>query len=150
MHPRYQALLEDFAEHADVSIAGLLERQHIAVRDVQFELHCEATDPDQDSGDVIFYTLFPPPEPDNERAMYRLALQANMLWSGTGGLTMAVVERTGQLMLCGYFPIADLDGLRFARVLDHAAGQAQAWLEKTSFLQCSGAASTNQTFMLKA
>lgn len=124
----FDALLADFAEHVGLSAQELAYSSEIVIDTTTVTLFHEAADgrPD-DGGDVVmFCTLNMPPVADRSE-LYKSALEANMLWVGTGGATLGLQPGTGAFTLCAKSPVAMLDADELARALDHFVDAAECW-----------------------
>lgn len=66
-------------------------------------------------------------EPVSSPALLRRALLGNFLWQATGGATLSVEPKGGQLVLQQQVPLAGLDYPAFAALLQTFIEQAEAW-----------------------
>jgi len=82
-------------------------------------------------------TLFAPVTagPLTEPDLVHHALEANFLWRGTGGATLAIEPGSGQLVLQARLALAGLQIPAFATALESFAEQAASW---SSELAASG------------
>jgi len=79
-------------------------------------------------------TLFAPVTagPLADPGLTRRALEANFLWRGAGGATLAVEPGSGQLALLRRVPLAGLGYPAFAELLEAFADQAAAWADEAA------------------
>jgi len=82
---------------------------------------------------VILHTHWPAPAAGVRAATHRLLLEANFLWVGTGGATLAVHPASGAIVMC--MRVApDIAPEALAGVLDRFASLAGMWSESCATL----------------
>jgi len=64
---------------------------------------------------------------ERELEVYRVLLEANVMWSATGDATLAVNSATRQALMCYRMTIKDLDGPRFVAIVSTFAQLARGW-----------------------
>src|SRR4030095_13187377 len=111
MSANYIALLESFARHVGLLPEEFVKTGEVVVDSTTITLLHEANN---DGGDVVYFRLLNAPLRGKECAGYRAALEANMLWNGTGGCTLGVLPQTGALALCGRVSINAVTGQSLA------------------------------------
>jgi len=62
-----------------------------------------------------------------ELEVYRILLEANVMWSGTGDATLAVNSATRQALLCYRMAMKDLDGPGFVAMVSAFVELARSW-----------------------
>lgn len=77
---------------------------------------------------VLYSELGQVPEA-REIEVYRILLEANVMWSGTGDGTIGVNSATRQALICYRLPTTDLDGPGFVSVVSAFLQLARAWRE---------------------
>ena len=127
-HPAFDQLLEAFACYAGLSAEALHESAEIAIDTTTVSLYAESISPrGGEAVDLImFCTLNVPPQAD-EANVHRTALEANMLWAGTGGATLGLQPGTGALTLCSRFDIATLNAEELSDRLGRFVDTAECW-----------------------
>ncbi len=79
---------------------------------------------------MVFFTRLGQPAPAaGVEAVYRLMLQANALWSGTGGNTLGLHEPSGEVLLCGRIPLALCSAGGLSGLLEAFSETARVWRE---------------------
>ncbi len=123
----YADLLERYAQYVGLASAeALLETEEVVVGDVTIGLMNEGGD----AGEVVFFArLGRPTAAAGLEAVYRLMLQANALWSGTGGNTIGLHEPSGEALLCGRIPLVSCSAVTLAGLLDAFSETARVWRE---------------------
>lgn len=123
----YTELLERYAQFVGLSPADtLLTTEEVVVGDVTIGLLNEGGD----AGEVVFFArLGRPDAAAGLEAVYRLMLQANALWSGTGGNTIGLHEPSGEALLCGRIPLALCSAQTLSALLDAFSETARVWRE---------------------
>ncbi len=123
----YTDLLERYAQFVGLSpVEELLAAEELVVGDVTVGLMNEGGD----AGEIVFFArLGRPSDHAGLEAVYRLLLQANALWSGTGGNTLGLHEPSGEVLLCGRVPLALCSAQALAGLLDAFSGTALVWRE---------------------
>lgn len=125
MSNTFNNLIQSFAQAYQLPAAELAISQEITVNGVAVSLHYEGVD---DSGDVVFYAVLGLPSQGDEANAYRAVLQANHLWSGTGGATAGLMD-DGQITLCYRSPLDLMTAESLANTLDLFSEQAAQWRE---------------------
>jgi hypothetical protein len=120
-------LLGSLADNVGLPAQRLTESRAIVVGGIVFRLM--AVD-DGAEGELFHYAVLEAPSAGAKFGLYEAALRANNLWSGTGGGTLGLLEETGELVLCGRWPICELNGAKLVVLLMHAASVAQEWLDR--------------------
>jgi hypothetical protein len=77
---------------------------------------------------VLYSELGQVPEA-RELEVYRILLEANVMWSGTGDGTLGVNSATRQALICYRLTTKDLDGPGFVSVVSAFLELAGAWRE---------------------
>lgn len=123
----YTDLLERYAQLAGLTpTEDFLATEEVVIGGIPIGLLNEGGD----QGEVVFFARLGKPTGDTGReAIYRLMLQANALWRGTGGNTLGLHEPTGEVLLCGRVPLALCTAQALAGLLEAFAGTAQLWTE---------------------
>lgn len=91
-----------------------------------------------DAGDsgfagITLHTHWPAPAPAVKAATHRLLLEANFLWVGTGGATLAVNPANGEIAMA--LRVApDIDPAVLAATLERFAQLAHLWTESSAAL----------------
>jgi len=123
----YTDLLERYAQFVGLTpVEALLSAEEVVVGDVTIGLMNEGGD----AGEVVFFArLGQPTAAAGLEAVYRLMLQANALWSGTGGNTIGLHEPSGEALLCGRVPLALCTAQTLSGLLEAFSDTARVWRE---------------------
>ena len=81
----------------------------------------------QGKGVLIFSSIVGALLPEQSKDFHLQLLEANLLWSGTGGATLGVDPTTQTVFLCYQEKIEDLDFLRFQDLLKGFSNVAPFW-----------------------
>lgn len=84
-------------------------------------------DGDEDIADVVFFARLGAPAPADQARVYATLLEANSLWVGTGGATLAVHGPSQQVLICGRIPVEGTTPQGLVQVLDVFTEAAQFW-----------------------
>ena len=124
MTETYEELIKSLARHVGVDADALAKTQEIVVDSLAIGMVFEG---DDDFGDVVYFSDLGAPAGPRVPEVYKVLLQANNLWAGTGGATLGLQQDTGNIILAGRM---DLDGLSaegLAQLLDAFADTALFW-----------------------
>jgi len=80
-----------------------------------------------DADAVVLYCELGEVPTEREIEVYRILLEANMMWSGTGDATLAVNSATRQALLCYRLPTTGVEGPAFIGVVAAFATLARSW-----------------------
>jgi len=81
----------------------------------------------QDKGVLIFSSIVGALLPEQSKDFHPQLLEANLLWSGTGGATLGVDPVTQSVFLCYQEKMKDLKFLRFQELLKGFSNVALFW-----------------------
>ena len=125
MDEAFHELLQSLADHLDVPLPeGLGSPAEFTVDDMVLNLAYD----DRSTGDdlIVSATLGVVPEA-SELEVYRVLLEANVFWSGTGDGTLGVNSATREVYLAYRMPIESLDGESLTKVCAHFLEYATGW-----------------------
>ncbi len=124
MRDVYQALLRDFAEAEGLDPDALCQTEEIEIAGLPLALAFEGGD---NFGDVIYVCGLGPVPAERADTIHRRLLEANHLWSGTGGATLGLQPGTGAVVLCGRSDLESLTAEDLATVLEGFVDIALQW-----------------------
>lgn len=103
-----------------------------------------STDARSEGEDIVLYAGLGTVPAARELEVYRVLLEANLLWSGTGNATLGVNSATREAMLCHRLPIAELTGGTLAALCGRFIEIARGWRNAIeSAAEADGAASAS-------
>jgi Tir chaperone protein (CesT) family len=76
---------------------------------------------------IVLYSELGEVPAERELEVYRVLLEANVMWSGTGDATLAVNSATKRALLCYRIALKDLDGPGFNAVVSAFVELARGW-----------------------
>lgn len=125
----YESTLLDLANHIGLPSPELLpDTQELIIGDHAVGFAFDAHDVNEPvAGDILFFCTLGNVAAEREVNLYRLLLEANNLWSGTGGATLGMQRDTGMITLSARLPLEGLEAPHFAEVLDAFADTADFW-----------------------
>ncbi len=105
----------------------LAQCQELVVDDLEVGFLHEEGEGD-DPGDFVFFSRLGAPQPVHEAAVHKILLQANSLWLGTAGFTLGLHAGSGDILLCGRWPLVpEATPEAFMQVLDPFVATALLW-----------------------
>lgn len=120
---RYEHLLRNYAAILGLEpVQLLLATQEIMINGVTISL---MLDGDADIGDIVFCTNLGMPA--HSESLHVLMLQANALWTGTGGCTLGLQHGTGAVLLAGRTPLPLCHAKGFADMIGAFVNIARQW-----------------------
>ncbi|WP_179280573.1 type III secretion system chaperone [Bordetella genomosp. 1] len=129
MTARYTELLTGLASHL-----GLPEPQRLAdveelrLDDLVIAFQYRPLDVNEPiEGDVAFYAALGAPDDARRGEVQRLLLEANHLWTGTGGATLGVQRDTGTVVLGARLPVEGTEPAHLAEMLAVFLDTANFW-----------------------
>lgn len=129
MLEQYESLVRSLAVTLGLNPQELLRTEEIVIDDLPVGFQYEG---DEEDGDILFFAPLGQPEQGDELPLYKALLQANHLWIGTGGGTLALHPFNGEAVLAGRLPLHRLDAEHFSRVLEVFAQTALFWRVRVS------------------
>jgi len=127
---RLNPLLEEFCK-----TAGLPEltpnKDNYYVFEVNDSLHVEIKY-DTDSELVIFFVQLGLIHPDQQESLIPEILDANVLWRGTGGVTLGQDSATGMVTLAYQERIDGMSCQRFEEIFEIVISNAESWHARVS------------------
>lgn len=124
MTDTYNDLLRDFANHVGVDPEVFGKTQEIVVDGIAVGLDFEGTD---DFADVLYFCNVGAPSDARQAEVYKVLLQANNLWAGTGGATIGVQQDTGNVVIAGRMDLEGLSPEGLAALVDAFVDTASFW-----------------------
>jgi len=77
--------------------------------------------------DIVIYSRLGTVPEARELEVYRILLEANVMWSATGDATLAVNSATREALLCYRYPMKDLAGPAFVSLVAAFVELAENW-----------------------
>ncbi|CAM3932061.1 Tir chaperone family protein [Bordetella tumbae] len=137
---RYEHLLRNYAAIMGLEpVQWLLATQEIVINGITVSL---MLDGDDDIGDIVFCTNLG--VPDHSESLHVLMLQANALWTGTGGCTLGLQYGTGAVLLAGRTPLPLCHAKGFADMIGAFVDIALRWkpfIERTAAVELAAPSS---------
>jgi len=119
----YTELMTAFAEKIGIEKLAIMdESMALDIDDMKVELiHDEKID------SVLLGGIIGEPPPEGKELFTSVLLQANFLFQGTGGATLAQNPDTKEYALMRYFPLKDMDVDAFAEALGNFVNELERW-----------------------
>ncbi len=76
---------------------------------------------------MIFSSVIGTVPPNQEEKVYIELLEANLLWTGTGGATLGVDPKTASIFMCYQEKVEGMQFLRFQELLKGFSDMALSW-----------------------
>ncbi|MFA5489280.1 MAG: type III secretion system chaperone [Candidimonas sp.] len=149
MTARYKAILSELAFEVGLESADdLLSTEELIIGERVIGFSYEPYDVnDPVDGDIVFFAVLGGVPSGRELGFYRLLLEANHLWAGTGGAVLGLQRNTGNVVLAARLPLERLQA-------DHLAGALEAFAETADFwadvLAGKRTDSGSESFLLQA
>ncbi|MET1114563.1 MAG: CesT family type III secretion system chaperone [Comamonas sp.] len=124
MSTSYEVLLTELAHEVGLPAAALLATEEIDIDGLSIGLQLEGEGP---QAEVLLCCLLASPRADQWTATARAMLQANHLWSGTGGATLGMLPDDDRVSLSARRLLRDLDADKLAVLLAHTVDMGHAW-----------------------
>jgi len=125
MTAEYEDLLKSFAELHGLPADALLATGEVVFGGTAVSLIYEG---DDSSGELLLLGEIGRAPEGAEAAVYAALLQANNLWAGTGGATLAL-DLEGQAIACAKLPLAALTAATLSDALSDFAETLEYWRE---------------------
>lgn len=122
---RFKTLSKDFAASIGLPLNGEIESPFEIALD-GFTI-VASTDTRSDGEDLVLYTGLGTVPAARELEVYRVLLEANVLWSGTGNATLGVNSATREAMIAYRMPMSLLDGESLAALVGRFLEIARGW-----------------------
>ncbi len=130
MTEAYEDLLRSFATLHDLPAEALLATGEIVFGGTLVSLVYEG---DETTGEILLLGEIGVPSAANEAIICKALLQANNLWAGTGGATLAM-DAEGMAIACAKLPLLGLDASLLSDGISDFAETVDYW---RAFLQQS-------------
>lgn len=124
MRDTYFSFLQELAEYLDLAPDELLATEELVCDGLSVAMTYAG---DDEVGDLVFFADLGSAPPDRQASVYRVLLEANSLWVGTGGATVGVHPGSGNVLLCARLPLEATTAQGFALALDAFVDTAQFW-----------------------
>ena len=125
MNPAYPALLSAFSTAVGLSEPELfLQTEELVIDEITVSFAYEGND---DIGEVVFFAQLGKPEASRLPEVAQVMMEANYLWVGTGGATLALSPKDQEVVCAARLPIDTLTGEALASVLDSFIDTATFW-----------------------
>lgn len=123
----FNEFVQGLAEYLGLAPVELAQSQELMVDDLAIGFLHEDGEGD-DPGDFVFFCRLGAPQPVHAPAVHKVLLQANSLWLGTAGFTLGLHEGSGDILLCGRWPLLpEATPEAFVRLLDSFVATALIW-----------------------
>ncbi len=127
MQVAFDEFVQALAQHLGLDPVQLAQSQELVVDDLAVGFLHEAGEGD-DPGDFVFFSRLGSPQPVDAPAVHKVLLQANSLWLGTAGFTLGLHGGSGDILLCGRWPLlAPASPEAFMALLDPFVATALLW-----------------------
>ncbi len=78
-------------------------------------------------GDIVWFCDLGAPPPEQAAETWRLLLEANALWLGTGGGTLGIQQGSDSILMSDRAPLGSVDAQGLAAALDNFVQVARFW-----------------------
>lgn len=125
----YEQALLDFAGHIGLpSPETLLDTQELVIGTHTVGFSFDADDINEPvAGDILFFCKLGSVTADKQADLFRLLLEANNLWNGTGGAILGLQRDTDIVTLAARLPLEALQASHLATVLEAFIDTADFW-----------------------
>lgn len=124
MLEHYFALLQELADHLQISAGELLQSEEVVIDDLAVGLTYAG---DDEVGDIVFFCDLGSIPKERVMSVQQVLLEANALWRGTSGATLGIHPGSGSVIMCGRVPLEGATAQGFTGVLDVFVDAAQFW-----------------------
>ncbi len=127
MQVAFDEFVQALAQYLGLDPVQLAQSQELMVDDLAIGfLHEEGQA--EDPGDFVFFSRLGAPQPVDAPAVHKILLQANSLWLGTAGFTLGLHAGSGDILLCGRWPLLpEATPEAFMPLLDPFVATALLW-----------------------
>lgn len=81
------------------------------------------------AGDILFFSVLGTPADNRKTEVWRLLLEANCLWAGTGGGVLGLQRDSAAVVLAARLPLDGLEAAQLASGLEVFLDTAKYWAE---------------------
>lgn len=99
---------------------------------------------DHRTENIVIFTEIGKIKDEQSLKVYARLLEANMFWKDTGGGTLCVEPKTKTTMLEYQEAVAQMDEVRFQRVIEGFINTAEYWISYLNELQTDGTLQPNE------
>ena len=124
MPSHYHKLLTALAEEIGLEAASLIATEEVVIDDLPIGLQLEGED---EKAEVVLCSLLGTVAQNRWPEVARTMLQANHLWSGTGGATLGLLADDDTASLSVRRPLRELNADKLAVLLAKTADIGLAW-----------------------
>ncbi len=144
---KFESLVAELTRDAGLEVSASVESPlDITVDDMTVTLSSETH---YDVETIVFFARLGEIQPAYELPVYRLLLEANVLWSATSFATLGVNSATREAIICYRYPAEELTGENLALMLSGFIEIARNWRTVVVEGQANGTAGSPSDYALQ-
>jgi hypothetical protein len=120
----YRELLRTLAGLLQLDPEELVRTQELACGELSVGLQYMG---DGKVGDIAWFCDLGAPPPEQVAETWRLLLEANALWLGTGGATLGIQQGSDSILMSDRAPLGSVDAEGLAAALDNFVQVGRFW-----------------------